>query len=267
MQKTVIGKPRGIINQMEKDTGIFHSQLPPSKKIDFFVQHFWIVEWNLIEKGPQFPETLPHPNVHLVFEKGKTKISGIHTKKFVRNLEGVGSVFGVKFKCAGFYPFLKKPVSEISNHLIDFEEVFGIKSNQLELDIFSQTTNEAKIKIAEDFLLMQLPEKDDLIPFINKIIETINTDSNLTRVENVCERFNVNKRKLERLFSKYVGVSPKWIIKRYRLHEALEQLKTGNYSDFTALALNLGYFDQAHFIKDFKQMIGKSPLEYVSSLI
>lgn len=71
--------------------------------------------------------------------------------------------------------------------------------------------------------------------------------------------FNVTERTLQRLFSRYVGVSPGWVIRRYRIHDAVNQLEQGEVVDWPALAVDLGYFDQAHFIKDFKKLIGVSP--------
>ena len=69
-------------------------------------------------------------------------------------------------------------------------------------------------------------------------------------------------RALQRLFAEYVGVSPKWTIRRYRLQEAAERLAAAESVDWPALALDLGYADQAHFIRDFKRMIGRAPAEY-----
>jgi len=67
---------------------------------------------------------------------------------------------------------------------------------------------------------------------------------------------------LQRLFSQYVGVSPKWVIQRYRLHEVAERLADDKAVDCTEMALDLVYFDQAHFIKDFKAIVGWTPAEY-----
>jgi AraC-like DNA-binding protein len=72
----------------------------------------------------------------------------------------------------------------------------------------------------------------------------------------------MNKRTLQRLFAKYVGVSPKWVIQRYRLHEAAEQLAAGSSIGQAALAADLGYSDQAHFVRDFKSVVGMTPLAY-----
>jgi AraC-like DNA-binding protein len=87
-------------------------------------------------------------------------------------------------------------------------------------------------------------------------------ETTILKVDNLIERFNYSKRTLQRLFRQYVGVSPKWIIQRYRLHEAAEQIASGQAENWPALAVDLGYFDQAHFIRDFKAIVGQSPAEY-----
>ena len=78
----------------------------------------------------------------------------------------------------------------------------------------------------------------------------------------MAERFDLSVRKLERLFSAFVGVGPKWVIQRYRLHEAAERIAADATLDGATLAFELGYADQAHFIRDFRRLVGKSPAEY-----
>jgi AraC-like DNA-binding protein len=65
------------------------------------------------------------------------------------------------------------------------------------------------------------------------------------------------------LFRRYVGASARWVIKRYRLYEALDRLNGPTRSDWADLAQELGYFDQAHFINDFKKIVGRSPSAYL----
>ncbi|MFN8418981.1 MAG: helix-turn-helix domain-containing protein [Anaerolineae bacterium] len=107
-----------------------------------------------------------------------------------------------------------------------------------------------------------LPAADPTVAQINQIVDRISADRTITRVDDIADRLNISKRTLQRLFRQYVGVSPKWVIQHYRLHDAADQLANGESLDLSALALNLGYFDQAHFIKDFKAMVGSTPLEY-----
>ena len=80
-------------------------------------------------------------------------------------------------------------------------------------------------------------------------------------VDELCAHAGYSKRTLQRLFREYVGVTPKWVLQRVRLHEAADRMADGE-GDWPGLALELGYFDQAHFIKAFKAAIGRSPAEY-----
>jgi AraC-like DNA-binding protein len=75
----------------------------------------------------------------------------------------------------------------------------------------------------------------------------------------VAEALGVEVRSLQRVFRRYVGVSPKWVIRRYRLHEAAERLKDPRPAALAELATSLGYADQAHFAREFKQVIGQTP--------
>ena len=71
----------------------------------------------------------------------------------------------------------------------------------------------------------------------------------------------LSARSMQRLFRRYLGVTPKWVLQRYRLHAAAERI-AGGEGDLARLALDLGYFDQAHFIKDFKALVGRTPAGY-----
>jgi AraC-like DNA-binding protein len=88
------------------------------------------------------------------------------------------------------------------------------------------------------------------------------SNRNLVRGDQAVALTRFHKRRLERIFREYVGVSPKWVIQRYRMHEAAEQIAEGRAGDMGDLALRLGYFDQAHFIRDFKAIVGRPPGQY-----
>lgn len=94
------------------------------------------------------------------------------------------------------------------------------------------------------------------------IIEAMEFDRALTRVDQVTEHFEIPIRTLQRLFRRYVGVTPKWVLRRYRLQDGAHLLAEGRTADLAALALELGYFDQAHFSNEFTKEIGMPPLEY-----
>ena len=100
---------------------------------------------------------------------------------------------------------------------------------------------------------------------IAAIVATMLEDPAVVRVDELAARHAMSPRTLQRLFRRYVGVSPKWVLQRYRLHEAAERIAEGRDGDWAATALELGYFDQAHFIRDFKALIGTSPAQYAAA--
>jgi AraC-like DNA-binding protein len=82
------------------------------------------------------------------------------------------------------------------------------------------------------------------------------------RVEDIANVNHIASRTLQRLFRRYVGVSPKWMLKRLRIHQAVEQISSQPPGDWSELALDLGYYDHAHFIRDFRLIVGQSPAQY-----
>jgi AraC-like DNA-binding protein len=100
------------------------------------------------------------------------------------------------------------------------------------------------------------------VPLVNRVVDQVVADRDVTRVADVTDRTGIGTRRLQRLFATYVGVPPKWVIRRARLHEAVERLDRGDEVDLAFLARELGYFDQAHFTRDFRSAVGRPPTAY-----
>jgi AraC-like DNA-binding protein len=266
MAKPKLDKPKGILHSTTREQYFRHARHFPSDDLQPFIEHFWMVGWDLRGQQPHLAETLPYPSVHIVIEQGRAEVVGVVTGKFTRLLEGQGRAFGIKFKPGAFYPFWKSPISQLSDGSISVQEVFGSAGEALAQAILAEEEQTKRIAIAEEFLRARLPEPDENVAMINRIVDRTITDREITQVDDIVRLFNLNKRTLQRIFSQYVGVSPKWVIKRYRLHEAAEQLAGGEVVDWPKIALELGYFDQAHFIKDFKTIVGESPAEYIKKI-
>ncbi len=242
------------------------SRHAPTQDLHFFVERYWIVRWDLRGQEPYTQETLPYPCVHAVLEQNASRVYGVETGRFSRLLKDTGLVFGIKFRPGAFHAFTKTPISQLTNCTIDFFEAFDVSCYTLEETLLTQVDDAKMVVVAEQFLRDCHPQQDENITLINQIIDTTSTQQAITRVDHIVEQFAVNKRTLQRLFQQYVGVSPKWFIQRYRLHEVAEQLHRRLPIDWAQLALDLGYFDQAHLIKDFKMLVGKTPTEYVKQL-
>jgi AraC-like DNA-binding protein len=255
----------GILNLKGGEKRFQLTRYDPSEDLAFFVKHYWVVSWDLTGQEPYWQEVVPNPCVNWVVDKGRTAFYGAAKTKYSHLLTDKGCVFGVKFRPGGFYPFIKQPVSGLTNCPMPVENVFGTGAATGECDILSQANEEQMVELAESLLRTKLPEKDETITLINRIIDRIAEDRELVKVDEICRDFDFNKRKLQRLFDQYVGVSPKWVIKLYRLQNAAETMDNGGSRDWTRLSMNLGYYDQSHFIKDFKATIGKTPDEYVKA--
>jgi len=110
----------------------------------------------------------------------------------------------------------------------------------------------------ESIVGVRLPEADPRTALVTRLLNAIAEDRGIVRVEQIVALSKLSQRALQRLFREYVGVSPKWVLQRYRLLEAAERLAAGE-TDGARVAHELGYFDQAHFIRDFKAIVGRSP--------
>ncbi|MBX7150952.1 helix-turn-helix domain-containing protein [bacterium] len=263
MQRS-IGKPRGILRS-KAHPGIFdHSRHAPAEDTGYFIEHYWVVSWDLRHHEPYLAETLPHPSVYITIEKGRSGLGGVKKGKFSRWLENKGRVFGIKFRPGGFYPFIQSSVTKFTDRIVPIHSIFGESALQFEKNILETDEKNSLIELADSFIRTRLPKVDDNVELINRITNVIMYDRTILKVDDVSDRFCLSKRTLQRLFNLYVGVTPKWVIQRYRLHEAIEQLAENVRVDWTKFALDLGYFDQAHFIKDFKNLIGCTPEEYVA---
>lgn len=255
--------PRGVLNPESRRadlTGL--SRFHASADLAPFVEHYWIVRWDLQGQPARVQETLPHPSVHIALERGQSAVFGVVKGRFTRVIEGAGLVFGIKFRPGGFYPFLRSPLSRLTNRVVPIASVFGAAGATAELEVLDQPSGEAMALTAEEFLRQRAPARDPIAERLGNIVEQIATDRTITTVDAVARQFDYSVRSLQRLFSRYIGVTPKWVINRYRLHEVVDRLANGETVDWTRLALDLGYFDQAHFIRDFKSIIGRTPGEY-----
>ncbi|MBE1160383.1 helix-turn-helix domain-containing protein [Dyella acidiphila] len=259
------GPPRGVLHQRLEQGTFEHARRAPSAALAMLVEHYWYVAWDLRGLPAQQQETLPHPNVHYVIEPGLTAIYGVHSGRYVRMLEGQRRVFGIKFRAGGFRPFYGKAVSTLMDSSMDASTIFGAPASRFEQTILASDSFDAMIDAAETLLLARLPPHDATVAQVSALVADIATDRSITSVEEIAARSGLGKRSLQRLFNEYVGVSPKWVINRYRLHEAVAQLQAGTPIVWSELALQLGYFDQAHFIRDFRKLIGRAPGDYARS--
>ena len=264
MNRRKTAPPRGVLKAAVTDPQRYHhARYHASPDLEPYVEHYWSVQWDLRGLAPERVETLPHPSVHMIVERPSGgRIAGVARGKFSRILEGQGGVLAAKFRPGGFHPFAGGAVSAFTDRVVTLRDVFGARGDALEQAVLAEADDASRIVVVEDFLRECRPRPDENVARVAEIVYAAAKDRAIVKVDDLVERYGINQRTLQRLFAKYVGVSPKWVIQRYRLHEAAEQLASGAAVSQSALALELGYTDQAHFAHDFKTVVGTSPAAY-----
>lgn len=254
--------PKGLLDPALAAQRLRIGRYPPATDLKPFVDYFWIVEWDLRGQEPHVQKTLPYPCVHLVFEADKTAIYGVLNGVFERQLEGAGRVFGVRFRPGGFRGVLGGPVLTITDRVIPLTGIYDFDVGAAEAEVLGAAGDAQMISVAERLLRTRMPTPDDTTDLVHDIVDRIANDRDINRVDELASQLNLGERALQRLFNDYVGVSPKWVIRRSRLHDAAARLANAEEVNLTQLAADLGYSDQAHFTRDFKTLVGRSPSDY-----
>lgn len=238
------------------------------------MERYWSVSWTLPRGTHYDSEVLTHPSVHLSIESGNRPddgfdspaalVHGVVTRRFVAPLRGRGRVLGVKFRPGGFGAFTGLDVATLTDTVHPMTEVFDQCGGFPEPASFLAAEDDhERRRVMDEFLLGLVPSTmDPAYPRLLTIVSAMLTDRSLISVDQVTSAFDIPARTLQRLFRRYVGVSPKWVLRRFRLHDAVNILDQGTPVDLSTLAGDLGWFDQAHFTRDFTDAVGVSPRAY-----
>jgi AraC-like DNA-binding protein len=197
----------------------------------------------------------------MTFKPGRCRIAGVPKGRFSEVLDGAGRVFGVRFQPGGFRSLLDAPVSSITDRFLAVDAVFGPPGREL-ADAILAADDAAAAAIMDGFLVARVQGPNPEATLVAAIVARAAADPGITRVDALAGEFGVGIRHVQRLFAEYVGVGPKWVIRRYRLHEAAARVGDGADLDLVRLAADLGYSDQAHFTRDFAAIVGVPPARY-----
>ncbi|MFJ6196658.1 DUF6597 domain-containing transcriptional factor [Micromonospora sp. NPDC092111] len=235
-----------------------------------WVEHYWLVDWAL--STPFEQQVVPHPAVNVVFRRAAdgpetAELSGVGRTLFSITLTGTGTVSGVQFRPGGFRPFWRRPVAELTGRQVPLstDPAAAHAAGSAVPPTRCEGTDDQRRRALDAFLLAWAPEPDPAAAEAIMLAETIRTDRSVLRVDDFAHRHGLSVRRLQRLFLDHVGVGPKWVIRRYRLQEAIEQAAAGP-PDWSALAADLGYSDQAHLVRDFVAVTGRTPAAYARAL-
>jgi AraC-like DNA-binding protein len=256
----------GVLHAGAAATRFTLSRYPPPADLAPFVDFCWVIRWDLRGEPPHQQAILPHPNVNLAFEPAGASVYGIDTKIFSRRLSGAGKALGIRFRPGGFRPFSSKPIASLNDRVVPAARVFGPAADEACAGVMAADADGEMITAAAALLRAFGAAEDPVAGQAAALVKQITEDPGLQRVAQLAEMSGLSERKLQRLFSDYVGVSPKWVMRRARLHEAALRVDADGPAsvDWAVLAADLGYADQAHLTRDFTATLGVPPTRYAA---
>ena len=258
----------------------FH-RLPAPHGLEDRVRWFWIPEWSLGPGVVSRQDILPFPALNLVIAPEGVSLSGPATRGSHRNLSGHGWAVGVLLRPAAVPAFTSDPGA-----LRDTETPYpapelhaavlaamgsetgertggganGSHGNGNDDGGVARRARAAAVVVS--WLQANIPVPAAEARLANRLEDLIRTDSSLTRVDQAADRLGVSVRTLQRLARRHVGLPPLAMIRRYRLQEAADRLRSDPGAVIADVAADLGYADHAHLAAAFRDVLGLPPSGY-----
>jgi AraC-like DNA-binding protein len=193
-----------------------------------------------------------------------TLITGHLNEYYDLKIEGKMSLFSIIFLPHGLSAFLNLPIQEIYNQNIPLKYVFKDDVEEIEFNLFEAKSFSKQISIIENYLFNILKKNQINYNFerINSSIFKINQSKGLISIDKLASEACFSRKQYERVFSQFVGSSPKQFLKIVRFQNAIDQKSKNSDLNLSSLAYDCGYYDQAHMINDFKNISGMTPKQY-----
>lgn len=187
------------------------------------------------------------------------------TKPFYVEPTGYVNTFAIRFYPFGFANFISKPIQNLANKETSLKELFWAgTANKLGKEIINAKSTEQRINIIDTFLLESLNNEEIMNRIVKNTLDTLFSSKWKNSITSIFQNKPSKRRQFERNFKKQVGMSPKRLGKLIRLQTALKMLLSKNPESLTHIAYKSQYFDQSHFIKDFKEFTGVKPKEFLN---
>jgi AraC-like DNA-binding protein len=261
---------RGIVHPRSALAHFELHRYPPPEALAPYVDRLWCVHWNLAPEEIFEQPILAHPCVNVVIEARRAAVYGVPTRLGRQRLAGTGWAVAAMFRPGGARPFLDSSAREWTDRVVDISEHWGVAGAELVAAVravggAAAAAEQVRVDQLTTFLLAHAPAAlpGDTVDAV-AVAELVARDRELCRVEDLADRSGIEIRSLQRLFAEHVGLSPKQVIRRYRLLEAAEAAAHGTPVAWADVAGELGFSDQAHLTRDFTAAFGVSPARYAA---
>ena len=252
----------------------------PNNDLSSLIKYYWTLDIPA-EFNSEKQRVVPDGCMELIFTLGddikryttdtdyiiqpRAMIIGQITEPFVIQPVGYVNCFAVRFYPYGVSNFIKTPLKHLENKETRITEIFEQSiADELERKIIQATDTQQRIETIEAFLLSKLNEKETLDKIVKSTVDILFETRGSSPIKSILKDDLSKRRQLERKFLNQIGISPKQLGKVVRLQAALRLLLNQETETFTKIAYESEYYDQNHFIKDFKEFTGITPKEFLT---
>lgn len=256
---------------------MLYQEFNPPIALQDVVKCFWVLEDN----GRHHPteQVLPDGCIELIvhyrdlFERGDRKdlelnsqvrgfVFGQITKALLLKPLGQIGMIGVRFQSHGLSHFTNVPAFHLAEKSVPLVELFGREGDMLVEQICMAKTIPAKVDVLAAFLIEHRKFLGKVTPLVMGFLQALKTMNGEVKLKELAKQLGVSERQLERRFKLEVGISPKKMASIIRFKHALYHLQNSRNLTLTEIAHNVGYYDQAHFNRDFKDITGLVPKQF-----
>lgn len=192
----------------------------------------------------------------------KSWISGMKTDYILIDAS-VSNMIGVHFKPGGCYPFVDFPMAELNNATVEADCIWGNEIHSIREAILHEPDIDKRFLIMENFMLQKDKGRMDNHVLVHYSVGQLVTAPQMWTIKNLSDKTGITQKHLITLFKKHVGLSPKMFSRIYKFQKVIRLIEQQKKVDWSLLAYECGYFDQAHFIKEFQSFSGINPVSYL----
>ena len=192
----------------------------------------------------------------------KSWISGMKTDYILIDAS-VSNMIGAHFKPGGCYPFVDFPMAELNNMTVELDTVWGNEIHSIREAILHEPVIEKRFAILEDFFLAKGKNKMEGHVLIRYSVNQLMQSPQVWTIKNLSDKTGITQKHLIHLFKKYVGLSPKMFSRINKFQKVIQLVDRQQKVDWSLLSFECGYYDQAHFIKEFQAFSGVNPVLYL----
>ena len=195
---------------------------------------------------------------------GPVTLTGPRTSSIAIDTDEQACVVGISFRPAGALPFLKMPCAELHNHIVNVDDLWGRLASELRVRILEAATPAKKLHAVELILLQRAAGNFKEHPVVEDAIQQFLRAPQAARIAEFTHKSGLTSRRFIDLFKYHVGLAPKLFCRVRRFQDVLRSISAGRPVVWSNVALDCGYFDQSHFIRDFRSFAGLNPSKYLS---